>query len=227
MAAAGFDDVILRDLKSHLVTARIPIESLSTLARQGAEELVQKFLTENINIEGSGLQARQSQLYIACFWGIREIAEQLLLTGADPSKQNKGSLWTPLHAATFQEHGPTVMLLLEYGAQPELPDSEGRTPKDFASASDKIWPLFAAMGLERTTRTELIEKRIIRKESAQTSSRTTGYGIKMADYSGQLEKSGEQESFVQAAMMGDVLADEQDHSRQSRTINQPRFSLWN
>lgn len=51
--------------------------------------------------------------------------------------------------------------------------------------------------------------------------------ISQADYSGQLEKSGEQESFVQAAMMGDVLADEQDHSRQSRTINQPRFSLWN
>lgn len=30
-------------------------------------QLVQKFLTENINIEGSGLQARQSQLYIGEF----------------------------------------------------------------------------------------------------------------------------------------------------------------
>ena len=67
--------------------------------------------------------------------------------------QNKETLWTPLHAATFQEHGKVyaskltsigkynlqntvfgtklvslqiVMLLLERNAQPELPDSDGR-----------------------------------------------------------------------------------------------------
>ena len=38
-----------------------------------------------------------------------------------------------------------------------------RTPKDFASASDKIWPHFAALGLERTHRYELVDKGVIRK----------------------------------------------------------------
>ena len=46
-----------------------------------------------------------------------------------------------------------------------------RTAKDFASASDKIWPLFAAMQLDRTPRTELIEKHIIRRVSANHISR--------------------------------------------------------
>ena len=38
-----------------------------------------------------------------------------------------------------------------------------RTPKDFASASDKIWPHFAALGLSRTPRWELVEKSVIKK----------------------------------------------------------------
>ena len=48
-----------------------------------------------------------------------------------------------------------------------------RTAKDFASASDKIWPLFAAMQLDRTPRTELIEKHIIRRVSTNHISHPT------------------------------------------------------
>ncbi|KAK7500700.1 hypothetical protein BaRGS_00007944 [Batillaria attramentaria] len=227
--AAEYEDSILKDLRAHLQAAKIPLENVSTLAKQGDDKLVQQFLTENIQIEGSGAEARQSQLYIGCFWGIRDVVRQLLEAGIEPNKQNRGSLWTPLHAAAFQEHGPVVLILLDHGAQPELPDSEGRTPKDFASASDKIWPLFAAMGLERTPRAELIEKKIIRKGSARTVPREPGFGIKMADCSGPRGSSGrEDERYMQAAMMGDVLADDEPGARQAArpTGNQPQFSLW-
>ncbi|XP_076461551.1 uncharacterized protein LOC143294036 isoform X2 [Babylonia areolata] len=230
--AGEYEDAVLRDLKAHLQTAKIPLQNLSTLAQKGDDQLVKQFLSENIQIDGSGPEAKQSQLYIACFWGIKEIVLQLLQAGTNPNKQNRGSLWTPLHAATFQEHGPVVMMLLDNDAQPELPDSEGRTPKDFASASDKIWPLFAAMQLERTPRAELINKHIIRKGSAQTAAQQPGYGIKMAEYSG--PSSGAQsDRYMQAAMMGDVLADDPDQmSYGSRggggggVGEQPQLSLW-
>lgn len=159
------DFTVLRDLQSHLRTAQVPFEQLSTLAQQGDDLLVERFLTENIRIQGSGPEVLQSQLYISCFWGMKEIVHQLLSRGVDINFQNKGTLWTPLHAAAFQEHGPVVMVLLENRAAPEKPDSEGRTPKDFASASDKIWPHFGALGLERTPRWELVEKSVIKKES--------------------------------------------------------------
>ena len=38
-----------------------------------------------------------------------------------------------------------------------------RTPKDFASASDKIWPHFAALKLPRTHKWELVDKGVIKK----------------------------------------------------------------
>jgi hypothetical protein len=38
-----------------------------------------------------------------------------------------------------------------------------RSPKDFASASDKIWPHFAALKLTRTHKWELVDKGVIKK----------------------------------------------------------------
>ena len=38
-----------------------------------------------------------------------------------------------------------------------------RTPKDFASASDKIWPHFAVLKLPRTHKWELVDKGVIKK----------------------------------------------------------------
>lgn len=40
-----------------------------------------------------------------------------------------------------------------------------RTPADFASASEKIWPHFAAAGCLATSKVKLIEMGIIRKVS--------------------------------------------------------------
>ncbi len=55
------------------------------------------------------------------------------------------------------------MVLLDQGADPMAEDSEGRTPTDFASASDKCWGHFAARSLKRTPKSRLIQMGIIKK----------------------------------------------------------------
>ncbi|KAK3108544.1 hypothetical protein FSP39_010240 [Pinctada imbricata] len=216
------DFSVLRDLQSHLRNAQVPIEQLSTLAKQGDDKLVEQFLTENIRIDGSGPDVLNSQLYIACFWGMKDVVMQLLRKGVGANCQNKGTLWTPLHAAAFQEHGPIVMILLDHGANPEVPDAEGRTPKDFASASDKIWPHFAALGMERTHRWELVDKGVIRKFCC---SDPILFSLLTQAASSRPESAYAYNSdpFIHAAVTGDVLADEEDNTPSS---NQPQFSMW-
>jgi hypothetical protein len=53
--------------------------------------------------------------------------------------------------------------LLEYEPDLNLKDKEQRTAIDFASAIDTIWPFFAALGYKRTSKTDLIAKKIIYK----------------------------------------------------------------
>ncbi|VDI36342.1 Hypothetical predicted protein [Mytilus galloprovincialis] len=229
---------VLKDLQSHLRTAQVPLEQMSTLTQQGDDKhwvlnskdfkLVEDFLTENIKVQGSDTEVLQSQLYIACFWGMKETVQEILSKRISPNSQNKGTLWTPLHAACFQEHGPIVMILLEAGAQPELPDSEGRTAKDFASASDKVWPHFAALNLKRTHKWELVEKGVIKKISSNqlnNPARQSGHGIRLAANSRpESAYAYNSDPFIHAAVTGDVLADQEE--KMSGHQIQPQFSLW-
>ncbi|CAB3983449.1 oxysterol-binding -related 1-like, partial [Paramuricea clavata] len=96
-----FGNLLRRNLESYKVNN----PGFSTLAQKGDDELVEKFLSENVHITGSASEQKQSQLYIAAFWGFYDVVRTLVDGGADVNTQNAGSLWTPLHAATFQEHG--------------------------------------------------------------------------------------------------------------------------
>lgn len=159
-------------LQKNLENYKVNLPGLSTLAQKGNDELVDKFLTENVTITGGTSEQKQSQLYIASFWGFYDVVKSLVEGGAEINVQNSGTLWTPLHAAAFQEHGKIVMYLLEKGVDPHIKDSEGRSPADFASASDKVWAHFAASGCTRTSKQELVKKLIIRKVSDPATSNT-------------------------------------------------------
>ncbi|PFX30451.1 protein phosphatase 1 regulatory subunit 16A-like [Stylophora pistillata] len=232
------------DLKRHLTGVNTRTPDLSTLAQKGDEKLVEQFMTEDVQIGGGANEKLQSQLYIACFWGFYDVVKGLLDKGADVNAQNKDTLWTPLHAATFQEHGKIVMLLLERNAQPELQDSEGRSAKDFASASDKVWSHFAALNCPRTSKQELIKKGIIKKleESSRAgSSGRPGSGPKarMAAFSRpgsayvlQSDPFAKRQVNQQSSdfplggpVDGDILAGTNKRG-QVEHVSKPAFSVW-
>ncbi|XP_071508598.1 uncharacterized protein [Diadema antillarum] len=245
-------DNIMLDLQNQLRTAKINVPDLSTLAQKGEEKLVERFLSESVEVKGETGEVLQSQLYIAAFWGFHDVIKGLLEGGADINFQNKNTLWTPLHAAAFQEHGKVVMLLLQEGAQPELPDRDGRTATDFASASNKIWAHFAALGCPRTSKQDLISKGIIKKVSTGGSRPSSGSrpgsgsrpdsgtrvmsGIRMASYSrpesayairqDPFSKQKNNSSQMAALLGGDILADEDSTSQARQAEGQPAFSVW-
>jgi len=114
-------------------------------------------------------------LCAAALWGHIGILRILLDAGADPGLKNSGGpRWTALHAATLQEQGKACMLLLDYKADPHDRDIEGVTPCDYASCSEPVWPLFAARGCQRTAKSELAEKGVLRKVSAALEGQLQG-----------------------------------------------------
>jgi hypothetical protein len=106
-------------------------------------------------------------LCAAVMWGQEAAVQALLELRADVRATSAGAMWTALHAACLQESGKVAMMLLEAGADPMQPDTEGVTPVDFASCSDAVWPFFAAKGCARTGKEELIAKKVIRKTASE------------------------------------------------------------
>lgn len=155
---------ISQNIGKILSSMSVEKSNLSTLAKKGEDVLVQQFLSEHVSVRGEQADTSQSQLYMASFWGIYDAVKVLVEAGnVDVNRGNGTSGWTPLHAATFQEHGKVVMYLLENQANPNAQDVKGRTPAHFASVSDKVWPLFAASGFNRSSETELIAKCVLRR----------------------------------------------------------------
>jgi len=214
--------------------------TLSTLAQKGDGELVEKFMTENISFGKEDTETAQSQLYMASFWGLPDVIKVLIESGADPNISNKNTHWTPLHAAAFQEHGKVIMMLLEAGADPEAEDLWGRTPKDFASASDKVWSFFAANGCQRTTKQALMEKRVLQKKPDECRT-AADYSQGRKSTASSLLRFDDEETApghnsanaYTAAVNGDVLAGSNEQSmagglkqKQDKNTEQPSFSAW-
>ena len=118
---------------------------------------------EDTDLDACGIDG-MSPLCISATWGSADIVQLLLDAGCDPNVRNEdGSRTTALHAASIQQHGKIIHLLLQAGADATLEDSDKRTACDFASVSDGLWPLFAARGYTRTPKDVLIAKRVIHK----------------------------------------------------------------
>ena len=104
-----------------------------------------------------------SPLCAAVTWGFEPIVRVLVDAGCDVNVRNNGTQTTALQVAAIQENGKIAHMLLQAGADPTLEDVLGRSSCDFASPSASTWPLFAARGLARTPKDELIRKGVIRK----------------------------------------------------------------
>ncbi|KDO34789.1 hypothetical protein SPRG_00850 [Saprolegnia parasitica CBS 223.65] len=131
-------------------------------AANGSKTMVEFLLDNGADIDAPGRDGT-TPLCAAALWGNETMVKFLLARGARVSARNDGTAWTALHAAAFQEHGKVVRILLDADADPYARDAEGRTPTDYASISEAIWAFFAARGCEKSLKSDLVGKGIIRK----------------------------------------------------------------
>ena len=150
--------------------------SLASACATGQQSIVE-FL---VSLEETDLDALDadgtSPLCAAVTWDFDPIVRLLVDAGCDVNVRNGGTQTTALHVAAIQENGRIAHRLLQAGADPTLEDVFGRSSCDFASPSASVWPLFAARGLVRTPKDELIRKGVIRKVAQVEAEGSSGGG---------------------------------------------------
>ncbi len=130
-------------------------------AANGQSDLLEILVNSGARLEDTDA-AGDTALIAAAKSGQRACVELLLEGGADVNAPNALGNWTPLHAAAYEQHAAVVMLLMEHGADPSVVDGEGRTPADYASLSEGVWPLFEARGCRRLTYAQLASKGVLK-----------------------------------------------------------------
>uniref|UniRef100_A0A8C5P000 Oxysterol-binding protein-related protein 1 n=1 Tax=Jaculus jaculus TaxID=51337 RepID=A0A8C5P000_JACJA len=119
---------------------------LETLERSGA--------TADINCKGrSKSNLGWTPLHLACYFGHRQVVQDLLKAGAEVNVLNDMGD-TPLHRAAFTGRKELVMLLLEYNADTTVVNGNGQTAKE-ATHDKEIRNMLEAV--ERTQQRKLEE----------------------------------------------------------------------
>eukprot|EP01147_Barroeca_monosierra_P005980 gene5980-7337_t len=188
-------------------------------------QTVEALLEKGLNINAVGLDGLVP-LCVAAFWGHASLVEFLLQKGANVNAQNQNNKWTALHAAAIQGHGKVVFSLFEYKPDTSILDARGCTAGDYASALDSVWPHFAAVGVKRTSKADLISKGIIFKIEKTLSEHPPA--------ASHLNRPGSSYAFRQQnllsgrpAVFGDILAedDEPDGGTSRRSNNKQISSI--
>ncbi|XP_008280194.1 oxysterol-binding protein-related protein 1 isoform X2 [Stegastes partitus] len=140
-----------------------PEEQFLRYARNGDLPGVQRLLMSkikeetqiNINCKGkSKSNLGWTPLHLACYFGHKDVVEELLKAGADVNLPNNiGD--TPLHKAAFTGRKEVVMLLLHYDACATVINGTAQIPKDVTQNAEIRGMLEAA---ERTEERKLEEK---------------------------------------------------------------------
>ncbi|XP_036442648.1 oxysterol-binding protein-related protein 1 isoform X1 [Colossoma macropomum] len=138
---------------------------------QGIQRLLMSKIKEeakfDINCKGkSKSNFGWTALHLACYFGHRDVVEELLKAGADGNLTNNVGD-TPLHKAAFTGRKEVVMLLLRYDACPSVINGTAQIPKD-VTRNEEIRSMLEAA--ERTEERKL-EERLL--EAAREGATTT------------------------------------------------------
>nr|XP_015209327.1 PREDICTED: oxysterol-binding protein-related protein 1 isoform X1 [Lepisosteus oculatus] len=133
-------------------------------ARNGNHEGIRKVLESkkqgetdmNINCKGkSKSNLGWTPLHLACYFGHKDVVEELLKAGADVDVlNNMGD--TPLHRAAFTGRKEVVMLLLQYNACATVLNGTAQTPRDVTKDVEIRNMLEAAERTEERKQEELL-----------------------------------------------------------------------
>nr|XP_046265225.1 oxysterol-binding protein-related protein 1-like isoform X2 [Scatophagus argus] len=108
----------------------------------------------NINCKStSNASTGWTPLHLACYFGHREVVEELLKAGADVNLQNNMGD-TPLHKAAYTGRKEIVLLLLRYDACSNIINGTAQIPKDVTEDDEIITMLEAAERRETRRREE-------------------------------------------------------------------------
>ncbi|XP_068449063.1 oxysterol-binding protein-related protein 1 isoform X2 [Clinocottus analis] len=140
-----------------------PEEQFLRFARNGDLPGIQRLLMSaireethiNINCRGkTKANLGWTPLHLACYFGHRDVVEELLKAGADVNLPNNVGD-TPLHKAAFTGRKEVVMLLLHYDAGATVINGTAQIPKDVTQSAEIRGMLEAA---ERTEERKLEEE---------------------------------------------------------------------
>uniref|UniRef100_A0A8B9LE06 Oxysterol-binding protein n=1 Tax=Astyanax mexicanus TaxID=7994 RepID=A0A8B9LE06_ASTMX len=138
---------------------------------QGIQKLLMSKIKEEVKIDVNCKGKSKSNfgwtpLHLACYFGHRDVVEELLKAGADANLTNNVGD-TPLHKAAFTGRKEVVMLLLQYDACPAVINGTAQIPKDITRNEEVRSMLEAA---ERTEERKL-EQQVL--EAAREGATTT------------------------------------------------------
>lgn len=154
-----------------------PEEQFLQFARNGDLQGIQRLLMSTIkeetqiNINCKGKRKSNlgwTPLHLACYFGHKDVVEELLKAGADVNLPNNVGD-TPLHKAAFTGRKEVVMLLLHYDACATVINGTAQIPKDVTQNAEIRSMLEAA---ERTEERKLEEELLEAAREGDLSSLT-------------------------------------------------------
>ncbi|XP_071346608.1 oxysterol-binding protein-related protein 1-like isoform X2 [Trachinotus anak] len=137
-------------------------DQLLLYAKEGScshiERLLQSRIDQSISLNincrsKSKASSGWTPLHQACYFGHRDVVEELLKAGADVNLQNNMGD-TPLHKAAFTGRNEIVLLLLRYDACANIINGTAQVPKDVTEDDEIITMLEAAERRETRRREE-------------------------------------------------------------------------
>ncbi|XP_070774257.1 oxysterol-binding protein-related protein 1-like [Enoplosus armatus] len=137
-------------------------DQLLLYAKEGSCSHIQRLLqsridhSNSLNINCTSRSKASSgwtPLHLACYFGHRDVVEELLKAGADANLQNNMGD-TPLHKAAYTGRKEIVLLLLRYDACSNIINGTAQIPKDVTEDDEIITMLEAAERRETRRREE-------------------------------------------------------------------------
>lgn len=106
-------------------------------AKNGNLSVVELLLQEGVNVNTKNYYGNSALIW-ACRYEFNDIAETLLLAGADVNIRNSENGRVPLAEAIYREDVEQVKLLLQYGANVNICDNRGMPPIRWAIFRNNI-----------------------------------------------------------------------------------------